>query len=144
MTLTGRLADGRFLAPSSVWYGARTRLGTQLAVSLLFVLAAASHARAAPAVFVTKTASAAPTLAFESSAVTVEGLTPGGEAALLGIVRTRVRHTYTQLDRIEMEEVDLDEDGVVRFELDGEIAPLAAFAVVDVETGRASSPVRAL
>lgn len=116
----------------------RRRPRTGLALFLLLVATAASDARAEPAVFITKTASAAPTLAFDTSAVTVEGVTPGGEVALLGIVRTRVRHTYTQLDRVEMEEVDLDEDGVVRFELEHEIAPLAAFAVVDVATGLAS------
>lgn len=87
--------------------------------------------------FAQATASAAPTLAFDTDTVTVDQITPGGVVAVFGVMRSRLRHPYPEVLRVIEELTDDDQDGVVSFDVEPHVAAASVWAAIDVKTGAA-------
>jgi hypothetical protein len=99
----------------------------EYSAALLLMLLTASTIAAAPGDVV---------LRFTDTAVTVEGLTAGGDVAILAVTRAMTPGSPPSLRRVTHADLinDLDGDGVVRYELHQPEAGI--WSAVDVSTGR--------
>jgi len=74
-----------------------------------------------------------PEIVFEAGAVSVEGLTPGGEAVLFGVARRALGY-HQRVERVE-EVLVADAEGVARLEMPEGVPVTAVWALVDLTTG---------
>lgn len=74
-----------------------------------------------------------PTMTFAGDAVSLSGLTPGGEAVLFGVA-VRAMGFHNRVERYA-EVLPTDDDGEARLELSEELPPRAVWAVVDLPSG---------
>jgi hypothetical protein len=103
----------------------RPRFATATAVSLLFSATVPCAVQGA----------SDPTITVDTNLVTVEGLDPGAQVVLLGVIR-RVIGTIPGFERWLGVLVDDDGDGTVRVEIENDIRPdRSAWVAVDTASG---------
>jgi hypothetical protein len=100
---------------------------------------ARSTSLAAALLLTASAAVAEPTPKLEGTLLRVEGITTGGEVAVLGVWREPVRSgPHATQTNIEETLVDDDSDGVVELELPRNPPLVALFAVIDMTTGESA------